>query len=563
MQKRYIFLLCLLSLLLPPVLAGAADVPSSAEPSRVQPQIPPPITIPPSVGAAEAEPAAVVEAPAGADKIKFVFETVAVEGMTVYKNADIVPLYLPMVGREVSLSDVYALAEKMSAKYRNEGYVLSQVIVPPQTIDTGDIKLQAVEGFIDHVVIQSGDVRDQAQLAPYAAAIKASRPLKQGVLEKYMLLVNDLPGFKATSVLSPSPDTPGASDLTIEVEHKKYDASAAVDNRGTRYMGPLQFSAGAQMNSFLGLRERLNVQLATASNGRVRHEMDYASVGITQAVGHEGTTVTVNGSVTSTEPGHLLRPLGVKGVAHTYNVEVMHPFIRSRLENFYSTLKLVYLDSERNDNLGLGKTEDRMRVVRLASTYQFSDRHDGLNTLTAEISKGLNIFNAKPQGSPNMTRANGDPEFFKITGEASRVQTLTEKIDLFASVAGQWSADPLLASEEFGVGGGAYGSAYNSSEITGKNGLAARLELRANNPITTHLQFFQLYGFYDIGQVWDPDNATAADRIRALASTGIGIRELVDDILSCSVELAVPLTRIVETERNTKPRLFFAVMAKF
>jgi len=561
-QKKYFFLLLITPLFSSSALAAAPVIPGSAEPSRVQAQIPAPLPAAPPENEIKAKPPSPAQAPPGAEKIKFVFETVTVDGMTVYSKKDIVPLYLNMVGREVSLTEVYALADKLSAKYRNEGYILSQVIVPPQTIDNGNIRLQAVEGFIDRVIIQ-GDIKDQTHLAPYAWAIKSSKPLNQKVLEKNMLLINDLAGFQVRSVLSPSPDVPGASDLTLVAAHKAYDVTAAMDNRGTLYMGPLQYSTGMRLNNIFGQRGSISIQLADASNGLPSLEMRYAGLGITQAVGYEGTTLTFSGNVISTQPGYLLQPLDVRGISHTYNIELMHPFIRSRLENLSSTLKLNYLNSDRSDNLGLGTTEDRMRVLRLSGLYQFSDMHDGSNTLTAEISKGLDILNMKPQGSPNMTRADGDPKFCKVTAEASRVQHLTEHLDLFGSATGQYAADPLLASEEFGVGGSSYGSAYDSSEITGKNGLAARTELRLNNPVATKLQVLQIYGFYDVGKVWDPQNADPSLRIASLASAGFGLRSLLNDVFSCSGELAIPLTRKVATENNTKPRLFFSLMARF
>lgn len=561
--KRFVLLLSFL----PALWVGkvyALDIPSAAEPSRVQGQVSPIVPEPAAPAPAAAGPAPAVPAPPGAEKIRLVLQTVAVESMTVYQEKDIIPLYLDMVGRDISLAEVYSLAEKLTVKYRNDGYILSQVFVPPQTIDNGNITLKAVEGFVDRVIIQSGDARDQEVLAPYAAAIKASRPLHARVLEKNMLLINDLPGFSVRSILSPSPDVPGSSDLTLDISHKTYNLSLGADNRGSRYMGAFEAHTGLHLNNFLGLRESIHVQVLTAPGGSPQREMDFISLGLTKSLGNDGTTVTVGGSVASTTPGYQLRPLEVKGISRSYHAEVSHPFIRSRDENLFATMKLVYLDSARTDNLGLGKTEDRLRVVRFGSTWQFSDSHRGANTLTAEISKGLDILGTRPQRSANMTRANGNPEFFKVTAEASRVQGLTDHVDLYAGVTGQWSPSPLLASEEFGVGGAAYGSAYDGSDITGRSGLAARVELRGTNLFMTPAPLLQFYGFYDIGQVWDPDNATAADRIRSLASTGIGLRGLLTDALACSVELAQPLTRPIATENNSRdPRLFMAVSTQF
>ncbi len=202
-------------------------------------------------------------------------------------------------------------------------------------------------------------------------------------------------------------------------------------------------------------------------------------------------------------------------------------------------------------------------MLRLAGTYQFTDSFLGLNTVNGEISKGIDVLNMKDKDSLNPTRARGEPEFFKATMEISRVQRVTNTVELFGSVQGQKSAHNLLASEEFGVGGINYGSAYNSSEITGEDGLAGRLELRLNNPVRTPAQFTQVYGFYDIGKVWDRDNTIVRDRQRSIASAGMGLRVNMNENLAGTVELAVPLTRRVETEDDKDARVFGSLTARF
>jgi hemolysin activation/secretion protein len=554
--KRLILLSALLSLF--PLHAFAVDIPGSAEPSRVHGQMAPPVAPQRPEAAVSPAPVETTAAPEGADKITFILKSVTITGMSVYKEADVLPLYQPMLGKTVSLVQIYALADRLTAKYRNAGYILSQVIVPPQTIDGGRIRLQAVEGYVDRITLNSDTPGEKEALAPYGSIVTASRPLKAAALERYLLVINDLPGMNAKSVLSPSPKTPGASSLLLTVDHKSYDASVQTDNRGSLYMGPQQYNVSLSLNNILHAYEGISLQVADAP-----HEMGYVGVNVSRPVGYKGAIVNVGGSVTSTAPGFTLKQFGVKGLSRTYTAGITYPFIRSRSENLYGTAKFDYLNSERSDNLGLGVIEDRLRVLRLNGLYQTADHFQGSDSLTVELSRGIDIFNAKPQGSPNMTRVFGTPEFFKATFDASRVQALTQMFDLFTSAAGQWSADPLLASEEFGVGGAAYGSAYDSSEITGRHGLSGRIELRANDPIATPLQKLQAYGFYDIGKVWDPQGAAAKDRIRSLASTGLGLRLAVNDTVSGSCELAIPLTRKVETEQNTHPRLFGALTAKF
>lgn len=220
-------------------------------------------------------------------------------------------------------------------------------------------------------------------------------------------------------------------------------------------------------------------------------------------------------------------------------------------------------NSLRSDNLGLGTTEDRISVLRAGGTFQIADALAGVNTFTTELSKGIDAFGITPKGSANLSRAKGDPLFFKGTAEASRLQRIADHWDIFVTATGQKSDVPLLAAEQFGLGGASYGSAYDTSELTGDSGVAARSELRLNNPTSLPINLLQIYSFYDIGKVWDPTNSTASLKQPSLADAGAGFRVNFNDNFSGSFEWAMPLTRNVATEADRTPRYFGSLAVKF
>lgn len=545
--------------------AAHAQVPSSAEPSRAPQQIAPldQKLGAPSIGTGVISGSRPIEAPAGAEKVTFVLNKVIIEGMTAYSPEESAAIYGDKIGKTVSLAEVYGFAHSLTTRYRNDGYILTQVVVPEQTIDGGVVRLRVVEGYVDKINLE-GDLRgNRAFLEGFAQKIRAERPLNAKKLERYVLLMNDLAGVSAKAVLSPSATTQGATDVAIVVEQKPFDLFGQIDNRGTRYLGPLQMNAGARVNNPTGFYDSISLQAATAFSDFNSPEMKYFSAGYSHPLNHEGTKASASVSVTSTDPGYLLSPLEVEGIARTVNLELSHPFIRSRNTNLFGALRFNYLNSERSDNITPVDTEDRLRVLRASGTYQFADSWIGLNTINAEISQGLEIMGSSESGDLNMTRAGGDPAFFKTTMEVSRLQRVSPVFDVFVSVAGQHASDTLLASEEFGIGGQNYGSAYDSSEITGEHGVAARAEIRANNPVALPVNMLQAYGFYDIGKVWDEDAVLVADRERSLASAGLGLRSTINDNLAGTFEFAVPLTRDVGTEGDQSPRLFGSITGRF
>ena len=551
--RRGFALLLFLLLFAPP--ARGQTVPASVEPSRVQNQLAPVALPPPPAGPAAVASGPAAAAPDGADKIRLVLKKVIIEDMTVYWSSQTEPLYDRLIGHEITLADVFGIAAALTAKYRNDGYILTQAIVPPQTIEGGVVRLKVVEGYVDKVKFEGAAPGSRAWLEEFGERIKATRPLTAKALERYMLLLNDLPGMTARAVLAPA-EAQGASDLTIIVSQKPVSLFAETDNRGSRFIGPLQGVAGAQVNNALGLHEGISVTAAVAPDGWPDRELSYGAVSWQQPLDHEGTRLTVSGSIGDTHPGFTLSPFDVVGIARAFTIQLQHAFLRSRNMSFTGSAKFDYLDSNRSDNLGLPPTEDRLRVLRAGGTLQVADSLGGADTATAELSQGLNVFNASRPGDPNMTHPRANPQFFKATLEASRLQHLAGFWSLYTAASGQKASGQLLASEQFGVGGATYGSAYDASEITGDDGIAARVELRADNAFRTPLPMLQLYGFYDVGQVWDPGNSVAQDRIRSIASAGVGFRASLTDRISAGFEAAKPLTRPVATENDKEMRYF-------
>jgi len=500
--------------------------------------------------------------PANADQIRFNLAGIEFEGVGVYDENAMRPIFADKLGGTVTLADVYAIATAMTNKYRNDGYILTQVIVPPQTIDGGIVTLRAVEGFVDQILV-SGD--DQASalktIRAYANRIHSVGALNVADLEKFLLLINDLPGVDARSILSPSKTKTGASDLRIIVERDPYDAFLGVDNYGSRYLGPVQLTAAGALNSFFGNNERISAQFVAAPDNA---ELYFFSFGYDQPIGTAGTVIRTSYSHANTEPGYDLDQFDVNGKSDFASVKVEHPFLRSRSRNLYGHILVDWRDVQSRNDLEPTR-EDRIRAVRIGGRYEFMDNifTAGINSINLEFAQGLNVFGASSENDIRLSRPAGDPTFSKITASVQRLQRVTSDLNFLMAAKGQLSNSALLSSEEFGVGGVNSGRGFDSSEVVGDDGVSAKLELQWNEPTPLGLfQDYQLYGFYDIGKVWN-DDATISDNDESLASTGVGIRADFTDDIKAGLAVAFPLTRDVQTQGDDDPKLYFNLNRSF
>ena len=501
--------------------------------------------------------------PANADKIRFTLSQIHFEGVGTYTADDIRYLYADKLGQTVTLADVYKIASAMTNKYRNDGYILTQVIVPPQTIDGGVVKLRAVEGFVDQIRVTGNDQESALKtVRAYANRIRTDgQALNVEDLEKFLLLINDLPGVEARSVLSPSRTRTGASDLQIIVERDPYEAFLGVDNNGSRFLGPIQFTAAGAVNSFFGNNERISAQFVAAPDNA---ELYFFSLGYDQPIGTHGTVIRTLYSHTNTEPGFDLDQFDVNGKSDFASVTIEHPFVRSRARNIYGHVVFDWRDVQ-SRNILEPTREDRIRAIRAGGRFEFLDDifTAGINAVSFEIAHGLDIFGASSSNDIRLSRPAGDPTFTKFNAEAQRLQRVTSDINVLVAGRAQFANSALLSSEEFGVGGINSGRGYDPSEIVGDDGVSGKVEVQWNEPHPlSWMEDYQLFGFYDVGKVWN-DDATTTDDDESLASTGVGIRADFQNDIQAGMAVAFPLTRDVETQRDDDPRFYFNLNRKF
>ncbi len=559
----------------PGAFAQVPVAPPSVDPGRLQDQ-----TLPPGIQQPRAAPRITVpdqpqQAPVpGADQIRFTLRGVTVEGSTVYPASEFMPLYGNLVGQQVTLAQIFQIANQITLRYRQDGYILSRAVVPQQRIGAdGMATIRVVEGFIANVNVQG---ERNLQVLGYGQRLQRFRPLRADQLERYLLLANDLPGVTARGVLSPSTTTEGASDLTIIVEQRTFDGFIGMDNRGTRFVGPEQLFTGLGVNNILGQGERTFIRFTTTPWDW--RELLSFQIDETLPIGREGTRVTVTGARLGSQPGLQLRTLNVDSDATTVAVQVYHPFIRSRAENLSGRASFWYRDLTSeflHDPNTPPSTEDRLRILRIGGTYDLADRFQGVNSVSVDFHQGLQIFNATDNDNPLRTRSNGRTDFTKLTIDASRLQSLgflLPGLQVQVSLTAQFSLNGgLLASEQFGLGSTPYGRAYDYSEITGDSGFGGAIELQYGRAVSGNLarfiQEYQAYVFYDGGIVWD--NTSTGTSLPNLQSTGLGLRVNAVRGISFDLQGAKAVSRCVANPHtpvtsDCRPfRFFFSTVFRF
>ncbi|MCF4165507.1 hypothetical protein L2U69_07625 [Zavarzinia compransoris] len=539
-------------------------LPGKADPGRVFEQVPPPPAEPATAPLVVPETRPEVP-PEGAEELRFRLVGITLEGNAALATADLRALYTDALGTEVSLADLYAIAARITAAYRAEGYILSQALIPAQRIEGGQATIRVVEGFVDRVIVDGDD--PSGRIAAMGGLIAATRPLTAAALERHLLLIQDLSGVSVRSVLAPSATVLGAADLTLVVTRNPVEGFFSVDNRGSDTLGPFQIAVGLQINDPIGLDGEAGLTLFMTP---ADDELYFIRGRIHQPIGHDGLSLNLGASVNWTHPGADLAPFDNDGRSVALDFGLDYPLVRSRALSLNLSLGLDWRDTWSDFFVSTARTrvyDDHLRILRAGMRLVAVDGLGGRDTLSLKLEQGLDAFGASKAGALDLSRANGKPAFTVIGGDLHRTQPLTEDLALVTRARFQYAFDPLLASAEIGFGGNRFGSAFEPSEITGDSGLGGRLEamwlwaLDADEIDAT--VYGQTYGFVEGGAIWQRSSPATERRRDSLSSTGLGTRAQLDIGLFGGWEVAFPLHHPAASAEPGSARLFFQLGASF
>lgn len=499
-----------------------------------------------------------------AKKITFVLNAVIIKGNHVYTNAQLKKLYQNKLGKTISVAQLFEIVQAITNYYRNNGYIISRAILPPQHVKNGVVNVQVIEGFIGKVDVSGHPQGARCYVQVLGNKIKECPPLEISRMEHYLLLANEIPATSVRAVLSPSKTTTGAADLTLVTENQLFNGYVSYDNYGTRYIGPQQMTANIGFNSAIASGDSTQVTYTKTPKGT---ELTYTDINYNLPLGDEGIRWTVGYTRTHTHPLFVLTPAKVDGLNLNYYTTLLIPVIRKRTESFNWLINFNYLDSMVT-TLNFLLYADDIRSLGLGLSYNFSDKYYGANSIYADIRQGLPILGYTSDTNPQTaltSRPGGRGDYTKLDFVISRLQSIQGPWTLYGIFKGQWAFNPLLASEQFAFGGSVLGRGYDVAEIIGDRGVAGSLELRYDVGVGNRIvSALQPYIYYDFGKIWNYKKIVGTPTILSGTTAGFGIRFFATRYISGNVMWTQSLTKQVLAEQiigdGKRPRVFFSIV---
>ncbi len=496
------------------------------------------------------------EPPQEAGTYHFVLKNIFFDGGTIYSEDDLSAYYQHYIGQEISVKTLFAIASSITNRYADDGYALSLAYVPTQEIgDEGSVRIIIVEGYIGEISYQ-GDLTQLSRRAKRQIdQVLTEKPLTVVTLERQLLLANDLPGTTFVTTIDKSSHEVGAAKLIVELVARDFGYSLGFSNRGSKAQGPWRTSVATHFDGlFTDSTIGVNVQLATHPREMQFYGLNYGIV-----VADNGLRLNLNASLSKSEPDiDILNDLEYETRSENFSTSLVLPLVRSRRQNWDSSLRL---DIKQSDSHFFGQinSDEKTRVLRLGTTYDWIDQIGGTNLVQILVSQGLDIFGATDNDSPRKVRSYADYQFTAMRMDVSRNQLLTARTSFLFTATMQYASDPLAPSEQIGWGGEYAGRAYDSFELSGDHGMMASIELRQTwQSLFGYFNYVQPYIFLEGAKLWTEVNVALGGGTIHVEEYdyGIGIRGQAWDKHHLYMELDVPGDRDVAQEGNREVRFF-------
>ena len=476
----------------------------------------------------------------------------------------------PPSGGEQPIRIVCDVRDRATELLRREGYIAS-VQIPPQTIETGELRLEVITAKIIEVRVRGDAAPYRETLESRIEQLRALDPLNERDAERILLLAGDVPGLDVQLQLRPAGTVPGEVIGDLEIRYSQALFLANLQNYGSKQLGR---HTAYLRGEYYGLTDSPSVTYGGVSSTLDFEEQQVVQVGHINGFGRHGASVGGSFLYAWSRPDIGL--LDLRSESLIGRIELAGPAIRSLRRNL--TLRLGFEILEQRTRVfsetgGSPLNRDKLRVAFVRAEAGFREPslagYDLYSFNAAiELRRGLDIFDATKRGeiSPNgftPSRIAGDPTATVIRADFDGVVGIGPIFSLAAEGVGQWSDNPLLNFEEFSLGNLTIGRGYDPGANSADRAIGLRVEPRAKVFDNEDVRA-ELFAFYDSVWIWNQDpNAVEDDR--RLGSYGGGIRILLPRIALFEAMYARPEDKalLVPNAQRAPDRLLLSLTLQF
>lgn len=463
-----------------------------------------------------------------------------------------------------SVGQFQEVADKVRNYYRQKGLILTQVVVPVQTVENGVVNLEVYVGKLGRVLVEGNSLYSKETLEN-AFSDLVDKPVVKSNIEAALLRLTDYPGLTVFGVFQPG-QLVGTADIVLKVQNeKRFAASYRLDNHGTQETGMDRFRTVIDWNNPTGGADKLSFAI---QQSYLPKNNDYNSINYERRLGDGSYTFSGFANRNSFDVGGIFRASQIHSDTENVGISLEKSFFRSRVFNLSADIGFTKKQSITTtagtqtsiDDISVFNFKLNYDSVDTISPFKFLNKGDdqniggGINFATLEFSRGVPKFlgsmgttednqrlknpgdlPSRKYSDPSQTQsfpASGEFDKFFLT--YTRLQTVRKNVSLLYRMEWQFSPDALVPLEQYSVGGPDSVRAFPVAQVLWDQAFFTSFEFLFNAPFIedkpafanrTWGEILQLGIFYDlaVGKVNDPTPADS-NSYQPLAGAGFGAR---------------------------------------
>jgi len=544
---------------------SAADVPTDVQDiaRRRVPILPLPATPDFDLRLQTPEKAAI---PRAIEELVFEIKSVKVTGNTLFGQDEVDAIFKAAIGPAVTLASLREAAERLEARFREKGYFLTRVFVPPQQVKDGIFEVQVIEGYLSAVYVDGAPNDSLRQrIEAITGPLLNKRPIDLATIERALLLINDLPGVIGTSLLRQGAEL-GASEIVVTVAQLPDSHLVTFNNTGSRTVGPITLGVNSTLFNPFGRSGSLNLGVTAGGDLENIDELQALNLRYSVPVGTNGAIFSFGGLASNAIPGGTIRELGIRAISESVSPRLRLPLLRTRPNSVFLDLGVavnrsrVILGSAAPEATLL--TFDKTTVAEATVSWVQNGWGNGTTNASLGLFHSLPIIDHTrlPDAKTNVK----DEDFFKLNVSLNRIQQTSIKgMSILGQIQGQWTDDRLPTGEFVAFGGIGIARGFDGGASAGDKGIGGLLEVRYDSSISRqpYIGNIQFYAFVDGGKAFLNDPAGTPPP--KLSSNGFGMRFPFSTNGFMDLQIANAHQRLDAANQRDDPRILFSGVLRF
>jgi hemolysin activation/secretion protein len=437
-------------------------------------------------------------APNSSTAAKFDVWEYRVLGNTKLEPIEIERTLYPLLGPGKTFDSIEAARAVLEKRYHDLGFGTVYVDIPEQEVVDGLVRLRVTEGKLARVrVMGARYFANRVILAQLPEARTGSVPNIPDLQHELARLNEQTPDRTVVPVLHAG-ETPGTVDLDLKVQDRlPVHGSVELNNARTVDTDALRFNASLSYDNLFQAGNSLSLQYQTSPQAPSEIEVYAATYVFKFGPGYPALAIY---AIDTNSNVATIGTLDVLGAGDIFGARLLFPITLSATRNDSVSLGVDFKKFRNTINVTTGEvvpTNVNYLPFSVNYTSTLLGGH-GTTSLTATLTWALREVVSHTAAFEN-AREGAPTDFAYLRGSAGRLQELPFGFAAQLQLDGQLSSSPLIANEQFNVGGVASVRGYYESEELGDSGLRGSSELHSPSWRGVFWGGTQVYvfGFYD------------------------------------------------------------------